>query len=148
MQPPSRGSEIVSKTFFVSQLIAISLVGLTAALADLLANDLLSALVLLAGILAMIVLVWFFRLPKAFARRLSPGMLSAGAILYSVFAVAFAYIGAAGYTDRPEAILARPVVQVLRAGSLVAFAAFALALLANVIAAVLARRATQRPAQG
>lgn len=133
-------SRIISRTFFISQSIAISLVGLSSAAADLAANDVLPAILTVAGILAVILVVWVFRLPESFARRLSPGTLSAGAVLYSVFAVVLAYIDTAGYANRPEAVLARPVVQILRVGSLVALAAFALALLANLIAAAVALR--------
>lgn len=147
MERPDRASKIVSRTFFISQLIAISLVGLSAAAADLAASDLLPGILTIAAVLVVVAVVWGFRLPATFANRLSPGALSFGAILFSVFAVGFSYVDASGYADRPEAVLARPVVQILRAGSVLALAAFTLALLANVIAAVFALRA-RRSAEG
>jgi hypothetical protein len=137
---PDRAGEIISRTFFISQVAAISLFALTGVGADLSAGDYPRAILLVAGIGLLASAVWVFRLPAAFARRLSPGALSAGAILYSVFAVALAYSEASGFGDLPPDVLARPTTQYLRLGGGLALAGFALALLANLIAAAFAFR--------
>jgi len=145
MDRPNRAGETISRTFFTSQLVAISLVGLTAALADLSASDTLRGLLLIAGIAAMVGVVWGFRLPTRFANMQPPGALSFGSILFSVFAVVLSYQDASGFGDLPADLLARPSVQILRLGGTLAFGAFALALLANLIAAAVALRSSRQP---
>jgi hypothetical protein len=145
MDRPSRAGETISRTFFISQLVAIGLVGLTAAVADLSANDTLLGLLLIAGIAAMVWVVWGLRLPAKFATKFSPGVLSFGAILFSVFAAVLSYQDAAGFGDLPADLLARPTVQILRLGGTLAFGAFALALLANLIATAVALRSPKQP---
>jgi hypothetical protein len=137
---PDRASHIVSGTFFISQLAAIGLFALTGVAADLSAGDYSGAILLVAAIALLAGAIWVFRLPATFARRLSPGALSVGAILYSVFAVLLAYSEASGFGDLPPDVLARPTMQYLRLGGGLALAAFALALVANLIAAVVALR--------
>ena len=142
---PNRAGETISRTFFISQLVAIGLVGLTAAVADLSANDTLRGLMLIAGIAAMVGVVWGFRLPTRFANMLPPGALSFGSILFSVFAVVLSYQDASGFGDLPADLLARPSVQIFRLGGTVAFGAFTLALIANLIAAAVAPRTHRQP---
>ena len=145
MEVPDRAGDIVSRTFFVSQVAAISLFGLTGVAADLSAGDYSGAILLVAGIALVVAAVWVFRLPTTFARRLSSGALSVGAILYSVFAVMLGYSEASGFGDLPPDVLARPTMQYLRLGGALALAAFALALVANLIAAVGALRIRRQP---
>ena len=145
MDRPDRAGETISRTFFISQLIAISLVGLTAALADLSANDTLRGLLLIAGIAAMVGVVLGFRLPARFANMLPPGALSFGAIIFSVFAVALSYQDASGFGGLPEDLLSRPSVQILRLGGTLAFGAFGLAFMANLIAAAVSLRSRRQP---
>ena len=140
----NRAAATISKTFFISQLVAIGLFGLTAAVADIVANDTLRGMLLILGILVMVGVVWGFRLPVTFANRLSPRMLSFGAILFSVFAVVFSYLDASGLSKLPSDLLARPSVQILRLGGTLAFGAFVLALLANLIAAAVALRSPKQ----
>jgi len=145
MDSPNRAGEIVSRTFFISQLFAIGLVGLTAAIADFSANDTLRGILLIAGIAGMVGVVWGFRLPASFASRLSPAVLSTGAILFSVFAVVLSYQDVSGFSDLPADLLATPTVQILRLGGTLALGAFVLALFANLIAAAVALRTHRQP---
>jgi hypothetical protein len=145
MDRPNRAGETISRTFFISQLVAIGLYGLTVAMADFSASASLPGILLITGIVVMVGVVWAFRLPASFATRLSPRALSFGAILFSVFAVVFSYQDASGIGELPEDLLARPSMQILRLGGTVAFGAFSLALLANLIAAVVARRSPKQP---
>ena len=145
MDRPDRAGETISRTFFISQLVAIGLVGLTAAVADLSANDPLRGLLLIAGIAAVVGVVWGFRLPASFATKFSPGVLSLGATLYSVFAVVLSYQNASGFGGLPADLLAMSSIQILRLGGTLAFGAFALALLANLIAAAVALSSPKQP---
>jgi len=145
MDRPSRAGETISRTFFISQLVAIGLYGLTVAIADFSASASLPGIVLITGIAVMVGVVWAFRLPARFATRLSPRTLSFGAILFSVFAVVFSYQDASGIGELPEDLLARPSMQILRLGGTLAFGAFALALLANLIATAVALRSPKQP---
>ena len=77
--------------------------------------------------------------------KFSPVVLSLGAILYSGFAVVISYQDTAGYGDLPADLLARPSMQILKLGGTLAFGAFALALLANLIAAAVALRSREQP---
>jgi len=144
MEHPNRAGEIISRTFFISLIVAIGLFGLTAAVADLSANDTLRGLLMVAGIAAMVGVVWGFRLPSRFASMLRAGALSFGAILFSVFAVVLSYQDAAGFGDLPADLLASSSMQVLRLGGTLAFGAFALALLANLFAAAVALRSRRQ----
>jgi hypothetical protein len=56
-----------------------------------------------------------------------------------------AYSEASGFGDLPPDVLARPTMQYLRLGGALALAAFALALVANLIAAVVALRIRRQP---
>ena len=145
MDRPSRAGETISRTFFISQLVAIGLFGLTAAIVDFSANDSLRAILLITGIAVMVGVVWGFRLPARFATKFSPGVLSLGATLYSVFAVVLSNQDASGIDELPADLLARPSMQILRPGGTLAFGAFALALLANLIAAALALSSRKQP---
>jgi len=140
-----RSGTIVSRTFFITQLAAISLDGLAAAAADVSAGDYFHGILLIAGIAAMVGVVWGFHLPAIFARRFSPRALSLGATLYSVFAVVLSYDSASGFGGLPDDLLARPSMQILRLGGTLALGAFALALLANLIAAAVALRSPKQP---
>ena len=145
MDRPNRAGETISRTFFISQLVAIGLFGLMAAVADFSANDPLRGLLLIAGIAAMVGVVWGFRLPASFATKFSPGVLSLGATLYSMFAVVLSYQNAFGFGGPPTDLLADPSIQILRLGGTLAFGAFALALIANVIAAAVALGSRKQP---
>ena len=145
MDRPNRAGETISRTFFISQLVAIGLVGLTAAIADFSAHDSLRGILLIAGIAAVVGVVLGLRLPTRFANMLPPGALSFGAILFSVFAVVLSYQDAGSFGDLPADLLARPTVQILRLGGTLALGAFALALLANLIAAAVALRSPKQP---
>jgi hypothetical protein len=145
MDRPNRAGETISRTFFISQLVAIGLFGLMGAVAEFSANDPVRGLLLIAGIAAMVGVVWGFRLPASFATKFSPGVLSLGATLYSVFAVVLSYQNASGFGGLPADLLARPSIQILRQGSTLAFGAFALALIANLIAAAFALRTHRQP---
>ena len=145
MEVPDRAGHIVSKTFFISQLAAIGLFGLSGAAADLSAGDYFRGIIVIAALAGVVGAVWVFRLPAAFARRLPPAALSAGAIMYSVFAVLFAYADNSGLGDLPPDVLAAPEMQFLSLGGALALAAFALALVANLIAAVVALRIRRQP---
>jgi hypothetical protein len=116
------------------------LFGLTSLAADLFAGDSSGAIPLVAALALLAGAIWVFRLPATFARRLSPGALSVGAILYSIFAVLLAYSEASDFGDLPPDVLARPTMQYPRLGGWLALAAFALALVANLIAEVVALR--------
>jgi hypothetical protein len=135
MDRPNRAAQTISRTFFVSQLIAIGLFTLTAAAADFADRDSLSGGLLIVGVAVMVGVVWGLHLPSHFATRLSPRLLSFGAIFFSIFAVVLSYQEASGFGGLPEDVLSRPSMQTLRWGATLAFGAFVLALLANVIAA-------------
>ena len=77
--------------------------------------------------------------------KFSPGVLSLGATLYSVLAVVISYQDASGFGDLPTDLLARPSIQSLKLGGTLAFGGFALALLANLIAAAVALRSREQP---
>ena len=77
--------------------------------------------------------------------KFSPVVLSLGATLYSVFAVVLSNQDASGIGELPADLLARPSMQILRLGGTLAFGGFALALLANLIAAAVALRSREQP---
>ena len=145
MEVPDRASQIVSKTFFISQVAALGLYGLSGVAADISAGDYFHGILLVAGIALLVAAVWVFRLPTTFARRLSPGAISAMAIASSVFGVLLTYNEARGFGTLPPDVLGRPTMQYLRLGGALALAAFALALVANLIAAVVALRIRRQP---
>jgi hypothetical protein len=72
-------------------------------------------------------------------------LLSFGAIFFSIFAVVLSYQEASGFGGLPEDVLSRPSMQTLRWGATLAFGAFSLALLANLIAVAVALRTRTQP---
>lgn len=89
MERPNRAGEIISRTFFISQIVAIGLFGLTAAVADLSANDTLRGLLMVAGVATMVGVVWGFRLPADLLVRPSIQILQLGGTsAFGAFALA------------------------------------------------------------
>ena len=146
MQRPDRSMDIVSNTFFISQLAAIGLFGASAALEDLLAEDFFAAGLALFAVVFTALAVVLLRLPHYFASRLSLGSLSFIAILSSLFTAVFSYVNAASYFQLPPALSQSGQITNLRLVAFLGFGAFTLALIANVIAAAVAVTSQRRTA--
>ncbi len=134
MRANRTSAEIISKTFFISQLSAIAAYGLVVALTSILANDLAIALAAIAASLLFAVIVCVLHLPSSFAAKFSTRALSIIAIIFSILAVIYFYSGAAFYFEVPQAIFDVPDVQGLRTVAVVGVVAFSLALVANLVA--------------
>jgi hypothetical protein len=144
MQAPNESSVIISRTFFVSQLVAMSVYGVAAAFGNLAANDLLQTMVVVAAVVVINGLVFGLRLPSSFAKRLSARALSALAIVTSLVLMTIAFSDVIAYFDLPADFLTRAGVQRLRLVSFVGLGAFGLAFIANVVAAASASKVGSR----
>lgn len=130
----------VSKTLFVSQVSAIAIYGVASAINAFSASEFVPGALSLLAVLAMISVVIVFQLPSYFASRLSARALSLIAIIFSLFALTLAVLDANTYLGLPESLASSRGAQNLATIAFLGVITFALALIANLLAAVVARR--------
>ena len=140
MPPPRSANALVSRTVFVSQLAAIGLYGLAAAIESIVAGEVTLAALLIVGVVGISLGVVGFRLPAFFAERMSLGALSTMAILISLLALGLFYTDAARYFNLSTDLAVIPGMGALRLVSYIGLAGFALAFVATAAAVAVAAR--------
>lgn len=146
MSEVDRVGMTISYTFFAAQLGAISLYGGASAIVMFRASDPREGLVIALLIVAMIAAVVGFRLPRYFASKLSGRVLSFLAITFSTLALIAALVEARSYVGLPESLISSPGVLQLQSTANLGAAVMGLALVINLVAAILApKRAQEGP---
>lgn len=139
-----RSCRTISYTFFASQLAAITIYGGASAIVMFLAGDSSKGLIIALQIAAMIAAVVGLRLPTYFASHFSRLTISFLAIAVSIFALILPIDQARSYIGLPEGLIARAGVIHLRNTAYIGVICFALALVANILAAFIATRQTKK----
>ena len=134
----------ISYTFFTSQLAAITIDGGASAIVMFLAGDSSKGLIIVLQIAAMIAVVIGLRLPTYFASHFSSLTISFLAITFSIFALILPIDEARSFIGLPEGLIDRSGVIHLRNSAYIGVICFALALVANILAAFFATRQTKK----
>ena len=137
-QPGS--SHRLSKIFFVSILIAAGVYAIAIAIESISAGDLLPGLITLAILLFAVAATAILHIPDFFGSNFSGTTISLLAVAVSTLGLIITIPNAATFTGLPDNMMMRSGVQSLRIVSLVGIASFGLALVVNVLAALIVPR--------
>ncbi len=126
--------------FFVSILIAAGIYAVAIAIESMSAGELMPGLITLAILVGAIAATAILHIPKYFASNFSSTTISLLAIAVSTLGLLLAITNAASFADLPEHIVTSPGIQNQRLVSLVGVVSFGLALLINLLAALIVPR--------
>ena len=127
----------ISNIFFVSILAAASIYGMAASIESVSFGDLFPGLIIFAILASAIATTFILRIPSYFASQFSRNTISLLAIAISILGLLLAISDAATFVGLPEYMMTRPGVQSQRIVSFVGVASFSLALIVNVVAALI-----------
>ena len=146
MQDHDYPNELISKVFFTSELLALIISGLVAAVGYFTADEAVTGILIVLAALTVPLAVVVFRLPAHLARSHPVGRLVVMVLVISVLGLILAYTGASTFLDLPPDVRDSPVTKCLRLGSLTGLVTFGLSFLANLVAIVYATsRSLTRP---
>jgi hypothetical protein len=136
---PDTGHRL-SVIFFVSILIASGIYAVAIAIESMSAGDLMPGLITLAILIVAIAATAILHVPDYFSSNFSSTTASLLAIAVSTLGLLLAITNAASFTNLPEHKMTSPGVQSQRVVSVIGVVSFSLALVINVMVALIVPR--------
>ena len=130
----------ISQIFFYSQLVALTLFGLTTAYGNFEAKETLTGLVLVVVNILIIIAVIISALPNRLASITTLRSLIVITFSVSIFTLGFSYFNASSYFELSDVFLDSPGMKNIRLAAFIGLGAFGLAFLVHFISVLSNRR--------